>query len=139
MIVLDTNVLSELMKPSPSPEVLHWFATQSPDSIFTTAITQAEILFGIELLPKGKRRDALHAAAMAMFDQDFAGRVLPFDSAAATAYSRIAASRQKAGRPISHFDAQIAAIALCHGAALTTRNTADFEKCGLRLVNPWAA
>jgi predicted nucleic acid-binding protein len=138
MIVLDTNVLSELMKPAPASEVLGWFATQPADSLFTTALNQAEILFGIELLPKGKRREALHSAARAMFLDDFAGRVLPFDSAAADLYSRIAAARQKGGRPISHFDAQIAAIALCRGATLATRNLADFRGCDLELIDPWA-
>ncbi len=138
MIVLDTNVLSELMKPSPAPEVLRWFAAQPADSLFTTALNQAEILFGIELLPKGKRREALREAAEAMFRDDFAGRVLPFDSAAAETYARIVAIRQKAGRPISHFDAQIASIALCRGASLATRNLPDFQSCGLALIDPWS-
>jgi predicted nucleic acid-binding protein len=97
----------------------------------------AEILYGIELLPKGKRRDKLLTETEAMFNEDFAGRILPFDEEAARAFAEIAAARRTQGRPIAEFDAQIAAIARTQRAALATRNTSDFEACGVRLVNPW--
>ncbi|HEY4138963.1 MAG TPA: type II toxin-antitoxin system VapC family toxin, partial [Casimicrobiaceae bacterium] len=112
MIVLDTNVVSELMRAKPAAAVVRWAAEQSQSSLYTTSITQAEILHGIMLLPAGKRRAAFEAAADAMFKEDFGGRILPFDSDAAEPYARIAAVRQRAGRPIAHFDAQIAAVAL---------------------------
>ncbi len=139
MIVLDTNVVSELMKPGPAPEVLRWFGDYPAARLFITTVTQAEILLGLELLPKGRRRAALESAASAMFEEDFAGRVLPFDGAAAAQYAKIAAVRQKAGRPISQFDAQIASLALSRGAAVATRNLRDFEGCGLELLYPWKA
>jgi hypothetical protein len=137
MIVLDTNVLSELMKAMPADRVMSWVASQPAASLYTTSITQAEILHGVSLLPAGKRRSAFEAAAEAMFREDFAGRILPFASDAAPLYARIAVERRRAGRPISHFDAQIAAIARLTGAAIATRNVADFEGCGVKLVDPW--
>lgn len=139
MIILDTNVVSELMKPAPSVSVVRWIALQPAMSLYTTSITEAEVLHGVMLLPAGKRRHGLQAAAEAMFGEDFARRVLPFGSDAARAYAAIAAVRRRAGRPISHFDAQIAAIARSTRAALATRNTADFEGCGITLINPWIA
>jgi predicted nucleic acid-binding protein len=102
-----------------------------------TVITVAEILYGVELLPRGKRRDNLLLDAEAMFREDFARRILAFDEQAARAFSTIAATRRGRGRPIPTLDAQIVAIALVNGADLATRNTADFEGCGVRLVNPW--
>ena len=137
MIILDTNVVSELMRPEPSDAVLHWVGARRSSSLYTTSLTQAEILHGVRLLPAGKRRNAVEAAAEAMFHHDFAGRVLPFGSDAARAYARIAAERRRIGRPISQFDAQIAAIADATGAELATRNTADFERCGIKLIDPW--
>lgn len=137
MIVLDTNVVSELMRAAPDEKVRGWVASQPATSLYTTSITQAEILHGIALLPSGKRRDALAAAADAMFRDDFAGRILPFGSDAARPYARIAADRRRSGRPISQFDAQIAAIAQSAGAAIATRNTSDYEGCGVKLANPW--
>ena len=137
--LLDTNVLSELLRAAPAPAVLAWFAGQPAQSLFVSAVTQAEMLLGARLLPAGKRRAALEAALQAMFDEDFAGRSLPFDSAGVPAYADIVSARRSAGRPISQFDAQIAAIAQRHGARLATRNVADFAGCGLALVNPWAA
>src|SRR5450631_2364394 len=122
MIVLDTNVLSELMRPQPSARVVAWVSKQPAVELFTTSITEAEIFYGIELLTRGKRRDGLLAAAEAMFESDFAGRILDFDSNAARVFSRIAARRRAVGRPISHPDAQIAAIAQLRGAALATHN-----------------
>jgi predicted nucleic acid-binding protein len=138
MIVLDTNVLSEAMKPSPSVQVLRWMAGQPAGLLFTTAINRAEILYGLELLPKGKRHTALWSAAEAMFEKDFAGRILPFDTEAAGMFAEIAAERRKLGRPISQFDAQVAAIARAHGAAIATRNTSDFDRCGVVVVDPWS-
>lgn len=137
MIILDTNVLSEALKPSPAPEVLRWFAAQPALQIFTTAITQAEILYGVELLPKSKRRAALLAAVNAMFAADFSGRILPFDSDAARLFPQIAAARRTLGRPIKQLDAQIAAIARSRAAAIATRNTSDFQHCGIALIDPW--
>src|SRR6266481_5966268 len=101
MIVLDTNVVSELMRPKPADSVVRWIGGRSATSLCTTTITQAEILHGVLLLSKGKRRDAIEKAADAMFDKDFAGRVLPFGTDAARAYARIAAARRRSGRPIS--------------------------------------
>jgi toxin FitB len=137
MIILDTNVLSELMRPTPSLRVVAWIAKQSATELFTTSITEAEIFYGLELLAKGKRREGLLAAAEAMFAEDLAGRILGFDSDAARAFSRIAAHRRTLGRPISHADAEIAAIAQVRGAKLATRSVADFEDCGLVAVDPW--
>lgn len=138
MIVLDTNVLSEVLRPKPDPRVLTWLNTQPPSSIFTTAITQGEILYGIRLLADGQRRRKLWDAANGIFAEDFAGRVLSFDSDAAQHYADIGVSRRAAGRPISQFDATIAAITRSHGATLATRNTKDFEECGVEVVNPWS-
>jgi predicted nucleic acid-binding protein len=137
MIVLDTNVLSELMKPAPDEAVRAWVAAQPATSLYTTSLTQAEILHGIALLPAGRRRDALEAAAGALFSEDFGGRVLPFGSDAAHPYARIAVARRRAGRPISQFDAQIAAIARSTGAAIATRDVAGYEGCSVKVVNPW--
>lgn len=125
MIILDTNVLSELIRPKLSPRVAGWVAKQPARELFTTSITQAEILYVIELLNKGKRREWLLAAAEATFAEDLAGRIFGFESDAARVLSKIAARRRALGRPISHADAQIAAIAQVHGAKLATRNVAD--------------
>ncbi len=138
MIILDSNVLSEVMRPSPAMQVLHWMAAHPTGELFTTTITQAEILYGLELLPKGRRRTALQSAVEAMFEEDFAGRILPFDGAAARMFAKIAAARRALGRPITQFDAQVAAIASSRGAAVATRNTGDFEHCGVTVMNPWS-
>ena len=138
MILLDTNVLSEVLKPLPSSIVLYWLATQEPSTVFITTITQAEILYGVESLPPGKRRTRLLSAVERVFADEFEGRILPFDEDAARAFARIAAARSTAGRPISQFDAMIAAIAQSQNAAVATRNTSDFERCGIQLIDPWA-
>ena len=136
--LLDTNVLSELMRHAPAPEVLAWFAGQGVDQLNTSVVIQAEILAGIALLPDGKRRDALAVAAHAIFEEDFQGRCLGFDRYATGPYAMVRAQRQRDGRPINTADAQIAAIALAHGLCLVTRNTKDFAGIGgLSLVNPW--
>jgi predicted nucleic acid-binding protein len=137
MIILDTNVLSELMRPTPSARLVAWVAKQSATELFTTSITEGEIFYGIELLPKGKRRQGLLAAAEAVFAEDLAGRIFGFESEAARVFSKIAAHRRALGRPISHADAQIAAISQVRGAKLATRNVADFQDCGLEVVDPW--
>jgi predicted nucleic acid-binding protein len=137
MIVVDTNVLSELMKPSPAERVVAWLADQPAPSVYTTSITQAEILHGLLLLPPGRRRAAIEAAAQSMFKEDFGGRILGFGSDAALPYALIASQRRRAGRPISHFDAQIAAIAYSAGATIATRNVTDFDGCGVKVVDPW--
>lgn len=137
MIILDTNVLSELMRSNPSPEVVAWVAKQPGTELFTTSITEAEIFYGIELLGRGKRREKLLAAAEAMFAEDLAGRVIGFESDAARVFSWIAAHRRTLGKPISHADAQIAAIAKVRRARLATRNVVDFGDCGVEVVDPW--
>lgn len=137
MIILDTNVLSELMRPKPSPRVVDWVSKQSTTEIFTTSITEAEIFYGIELLAKGRRREQLLAAADAMFTEDLAGRIFGFESDAARAFSQIATQRRALGRPISHADAQIAAIAQVRRAKLATRNVSDFRDCDIDVVDPW--
>jgi len=139
MIVLDTNVLSEASRPAPARRVLDWLAAQQPARLFTTTISEAEFLYGLALLPAGKRRTGLEQAARRMFGEDFANRVLPFDSAAAHAFALIAAVRRKKGRPIGDLDAQIAAIARSHGAAVATRNVGDFSDCGIDVIDPWTA
>jgi toxin FitB len=138
MTVLDTNVLSELISSSPEPLVRRWVDRQPSHQLFTTSISMAEIFQGIELLPQGKRRAGLLIAAQSMFSGLFPGRVLPFHEDAARAFASIAVNRRTRGRPISLFDAQIAAIARASGATLATRNTADFEDCGVQLINPWS-
>ena len=139
MILLDTNVLSELIKPRPARRVVAWLDSQPTASLFTTSVTQAEILHGVMLLPLGRRRKAIQEAIVTMFEEDFAGRVLAFDSDAALPYAQIAVERRRAGRPISQFDAQIAAIAQSRGASVATRNVSDFEGCGVAVIDPWAA
>lgn len=136
--LLDTNVLSELMRERPDAGVLDWFARNAQAAMHTSSVTQAEILTGIALLPAGKRRMALAAAAEQMFEQDFAGQCLVFDSAAAKHYALIVAARTRQGQAISTEDAQIAAIALASGLRVVTRNSKDFENIdALVLVNPW--
>jgi hypothetical protein len=137
-IILDTNVLSELMRSHPAPQVLDWFARQAVATFYATAITQSEILLGIALLPAGKRRDALADAAERMFQEDFSGRCLPFDESCTGLYASIVANRRRSGFSITTEDAQIAAIALNHKLPLATRNTRDFlHIAGLTLYNPW--
>lgn len=137
--LLDTNVLSELLRGRPAPAVLTWFAAQAQEALFVSAVTQAEMMLGARLLPVGKRRASLEGALAAMFEEDFAGRILPFDASAVPAYVAIVSDRRSLGRPISQFDAQIAAIARQSGATLATRNVSDFERCGVALVDPWAS
>ena len=138
-ILLDTNVLSELMRPRPEQQVLDWFAAQGTQTRFViSGITQAEILLGIALLPAGKKRTALADVAQTMFEQEFHGLNLAFDEHAAPLYASIVAQRSRSGAPISVEDAQIAAIASRHRVPLATRNIKDFAQvAGLELIDPW--
>lgn len=135
--ILDTNVIFEPMKSAPSAAVAAWLSQQPSSRLFITTVSVAEILYGIELLPQGKRRAALLAGAELMFGKVLAGHILPFDEDAARAFSQIVASRRVQGRPMATLDAQVAAIACSRDAVLATRNTANFEGCGVRLVDPW--
>ena len=137
MLMLDTNMLSEMMRPKPEGKIADWIVRQPSDDLFTAAVCQAEILSGIAILPSGRRRAALEAAAYSMFETDFARRVLPFDAEAATAYAELFAARRTAGRPSGTIDLMLGGIARVRGASVVTRNVADFEGLGLRIVNPW--
>ncbi|ACK80189.1 type II toxin-antitoxin system VapC family toxin [Acidithiobacillus ferrooxidans] len=138
MILLDTNVLSEFMRPAPSLQVVAWLDAQAAEQVWVCAISRAEVELGVALLPDGQRKLGLQVAARAMFSEEFVGRCLPFDEQAATCYAGIVASRTRLGRPISVEDAQIAAIALTHGLTLATRNERDFAWIeDLSVANPW--
>ena len=130
MILLDTNVVSELTRPKPDPGVTAWLANQSTANVFLSVITEAELRYGVAILPAGQRRDRIAAAVENM---------LPFDSETTRIYAEIGAGRRAAGLPISHADCQIAAIARCRGAAIATRNVGHFERCGIEIINPWSA
>ena len=136
MIVVDTNVVSELMRPSPSPQVRDWIIAQAPGELSTTAVTVAEIRYGLERLPDGRRKDSLLAAATEVFAA-FSEFIQPFDADAAVWYGTIVAQRDRLGLPIDGFDGQIAAICRTHGAALATRNVKDFEETGIDVIDPW--
>jgi hypothetical protein len=136
MIVIDTNVASELMKPSPDPSVRDWIVAHRGDRLHTTAITVAEIRYGIERLPAGRRRDLLKLTADDLFSA-FKEQILPFDAAAAAVYPLVVTQRERVGMPIDGFDAQIAAICRTRDARLATRNLKDFVDTGLDVVNPW--
>lgn len=138
MLVVDTNVISELMRESPSQAVLTWFDAQPPSRLFMTSVAEAEIRTGIALLPDGKRRRGLAAAAERAFGL-FTNRILPFDRAAARVYATIFASCRAAGRPITQADCQIAAIARSRDATVVTRNVAHFENAGVDVIDPWPA
>ena len=138
MIILDTNVVSELMRPSPSSNVVDWGAGQAAPNLYLSTISEAELRYGVEIMPTGERRNRLLAEVEGMLQEDFAGRILPFDSAAAQAYAVIAAARRAAGHPVNHADCQIAAIARCRGASVATRDVDDFEGCGIDVINPWS-
>jgi len=137
MIVLDTNVLSELLRPIPAPRVEAWLAAQDGASVYFTSVGEAELHYGVAILPAGRRRATIGAAIDDILNEDFRDRILPFDREAARAYAAIAAERRAAGRPISQFDCQIAAIARANGASVATRNTGDYEGCGVPVIDPW--
>lgn len=137
MTIVDTNVISELLRPEPDPQVAAWTRLQPRGELFTTSINEGELRYGIAILPTGKRRAQLAGMADEFLIAVFAGRILAFDRAAAAGFSEIGARRRQAGHPITPLDCQIAAIARSHGAALATRNTRDFRDCGVRVINPW--
>lgn len=139
MIVLDTNILSELMRPEPNPRVIDWLDNQDTACVAISAITVAEVLYGIERLANGKRKRTFAAIAGGMFDEEFAGRILPFDAEAAVYYAEQVATSERAGRRVSMADAQIAAICLQHGATLATRNVKGFAAMAVQVVDPWVA
>lgn len=139
MIVIDTNVLSEAMRLRPEPRVVDWLRRQSRLQSWTTAVTQAEILYGIAIMPAGSKRIALERSAERILNGTFAGRILAFEDEAAAHYAQISSARRTRGKPIKPLDAQIAAIARVHHATLATRNARDFEDCGIHVVNPWEA
>lgn len=134
MIVIDTNVISEMMRDNPDPGVLAW--AEAAGQLHTTAITLAEVEYGIARVPAGRRKDQITAAATDVF-ADFQDLILPFDVRAAHRYASTVAGRETSGHPIATVDAQIAAICAVHKATLATRNTRDFESTGVELVNPW--
>lgn len=137
MIVLDTNVVSELMRPAPANAVVGWLRSQQVRGLRTTAVTVAEVGYGIERLPEGRRREQLQSAAAELFAR-FADQILAFDASAAGRYGELVAARDRAGRPIDGFDAQIAAICLVGDLTLATRNTRDFDDTGIAVVDPWS-
>ena len=138
MFIIDTNVASELMRPAPSPAVEAWIAEQDAEALYLTAVSEAELLYGVAIMPAGRRRNALEAAMREWLDLGFTQRILPFDSAAARAYAEIASGRRRAGRPIGEADCQIAAISRSRGAVLVTRNVRDFERTEVEIIDPWA-
>ena len=139
MIVIDTNVLSEVIRSAPDARVVAWLEAQSRDSTFSTVINRAEMLAGVEILPTGRRKDALTALITDLFETQFGQDLLPFDIRAADDYARIVSLRRRAGRPIGIMDAQIAAIARTLNAAIATRDIDDFADIGVDLINPWTA
>ncbi|HBP5363205.1 MULTISPECIES: type II toxin-antitoxin system VapC family toxin [Pseudomonas aeruginosa group] len=138
MILLDTNVLSELMRAKPDPVVVAWVDAQPVQDLLISSITVAEILYGIARMPEGKRRQALQDVAIAMFEEDFAGRILPFDADAAVHYAELAAESEGKGKIADMADGQIAAIAKLHGVPVATRNIRHFQGFGVELINPWS-
>ncbi len=138
MIVLDTNVLSEVIKERPYPAVLNWMRSVPASSMFTTSLTCAELLYGVRVLPPGQRRSDLDSKINQIIDQVFTGRVLGFDAHAADAYATLAARLRQQGRPMSQADAMIAGIVLSRGAKLVTRNVRDFADAGCELIDPWS-
>jgi predicted nucleic acid-binding protein len=137
MLLLDTNILSEMMRPEPECKIVDWIVRQPSAELFTAAVCQAEIFAGLAILPGGRRRSDLEEAAHAMFADDFDGRILPFDTEAAACYAEIFAARRNVGRPSGVIDLMVAAIARVRGASVVTRNVADFEGVGVVIVNPW--
>jgi toxin FitB len=137
VLILDTNVISELAKREPDKAVLNWADKQATGTLWSTTITEAEILLGLELLPIGRRRDDLERAMTSVFAGLLSGRILPFDGACTKIYAQVICLRRGKGKSISTADMQIAAIAKARNAVVVTRNTNDFSDCGLTLINPW--
>ena len=139
MIILDTNVLSALMRRSPDAPVVAWLDTQPPESVWITSITLFEVRFGLALLPSGRRRQSLQSSFMHLLDEDLENRVLDFDASAATEAAALAADRQRRGRPVDIRDMQIAGIALARRASVATRNVRHFADLKVPVVDPWSA
>lgn len=137
MILIDTNILSEMMKPFPDTAVLKWIDKQEITQMFISTVTLAEISYGLHVLPEGKRRENLELAFNNAVLEAFSGRILPFDELSAYTYGKIMGHRKKQGQPLGMPDGQIAAIALTHNAIVATRNVRDFIHCGLQLINPF--
>ena len=137
MMVLDTNVVSEVMRAQPEPAVLSWLDQQEPAGLWLSAVVAAELMAGVARLPEGKSRQQLALVVATMLEQDFAGRVLAFDLAAASVYAELVARREQMGRPIAMADAQIAATCVANNATLVTRNQKDFANLGLTTFDPW--
>ena len=137
MFLLDTNVVSELMRRSPDPAVETWVARHALEALFFSAVGEAELRYGAAVMPEGRRRDTLASDIETMLLSAFGNRVLPFDSAAARAYASIAAVRRLAGRPVAPADCQIAAIARSQGMTVATRNVRDFSDMGIDVIDPW--
>ncbi len=137
MIVLDTNVVSELMRPDPAPAVDAWVAGRPAESLFFSAVGEAELRYGVAIMPAGRRRNRVGGEIEAMLSEDFEGRVLPFDTRAARAYAEIAAACRAIGRPVAQADCQIGAIAQARGMAVATRNVRHFEHMGIDVIDPW--
>lgn len=139
MFLLDTNVLSELLRPSPESVVENWVGSHRATDLYFSTIGEAELLYGVAILPNGRRKSALASTINAILREDFAHRILPFDSDAAREYASIAATRRSTGRPVEPADCQIAAIARSQAMTVATRNVRDFEGFGIEVVDPWAA
>ncbi|MFP4217158.1 MAG: type II toxin-antitoxin system VapC family toxin [Phycisphaerae bacterium] len=137
MILLDTNVVSEVMRPEPEPAVIDWLNRADAGELYLSAVSVGEIEFGLDVLPEGRHKDDLCARFKQFVARAFAYRTLPFDDQAAQRYGPIMGARRRAGRPMSAPDGQIAAIAVARGMAVATRNVADFSDCGIEVVNPW--
>jgi len=137
MVVLDTNVISELFKPTPDPKVMAWVGGLPGEGLFTTAVTRGELLYGLYCMPEGRRRNDLLQGLTLLFEQKLAGHVLAYDDAAADAHAAIAAARLAQGRPVGQADMMIAGIVRSREATLATRNVRDFEDCGIPLIDPW--
>lgn len=137
MIVLDTNVISELFKPEPDPKVMTWVERLPGEDLFTTAITRGELLFGLYCMPDGRRKADLLQKLTLLFERELAGHILAYDGEAADAHAEIAAARRAQGRPGDLADAMIAGIVRSRGATLVTRNVRHFEGCGITLIDPW--
>ena len=138
-VLLDTNVVSELLRPSPSAAVENWVVQRPATDLYFSAVGEAELRYGVAIMPAGRRRDVLAAAIEAILREDFNDRILPFDSDAARAYADIAAMHRSAGRPVAPADCQVAAIARSRGMAVATRDVRDFDDIDIEVVNPWTA
>jgi predicted nucleic acid-binding protein len=139
MHILDTNVISELFRPTPEPAVGEWLGMHSPSQFFVTAISKAESLLGLALMPEGRRRQQLDDALRVFFEERLRTPILAFGDKESAAFAQLVAARRSRGLPIGEFDAQIAAIARTHGYAVVTRNVSDFAHCGVEIINPWEA